>query len=288
LITIRAAVQGDKNEILSFCTHTFTWGDYIEQVWDLWIQDGDGKMLVAEADGRKAGLSHVSQCPNSASIWLEGVRVHPMFRRLKIATALIEEMQRYGIGHGATEALAIVSQENRSSQQMMERSGFSAVSEWSYYSTDDRMAKRESGARIASTGDLDAVLKYLEASRVYAKSAKKYVNAWRWYALDRPALAGFLGAGRVLVAGEPLAGIAIVNTKGYWNRKNILQVVYLDSEEKHALQGLLAHVMNLYVDGKYERLQILCPHDGQAASVINDFQIKESERFLLYSKVFSG
>jgi ribosomal protein S18 acetylase RimI-like enzyme len=288
LITIREAINGDKNEVLGFCANTFSWGDYIEQVWDLWIQDGDGKMLVANAEGKRVGLSHVALCPNSSSIWLEGVRVHPMFRRVKIATALIDEMQRYGIEHGATEALAIVARDNTSSQQMMERSGFSAISEWSYYSTDDRMVGRQTGARVASAGDLDAISKYLESSRIYAKSAEKYVSAWRWYPLDRPTLAGFLNECRVFVSGEPLAGVAVLNTKGYWHRKNVLQVVYLDSEEEQAVQDLLAYVTNLYMDGNYERLQILCPRDEQMDSVIDNFRIKESERFLLYSKVFSG
>jgi hypothetical protein len=85
-----------------------------------------------------------------------------------------------------------------------------------------------------------------------------------------------------------LAGVAVLNTKGYWHRKNVLQVVYLDSEEEQAVQDLLAYVTNLYLDGNYERLQILCPRDEQMDSVIDNFQIKESERFLLYSKVFSG
>jgi hypothetical protein len=67
-----------------------------------------------------------------------------------------------------------------------------------------------------------------------------------------------------------------------------LQVVYLDSEEEQAVQDLLAYVTNLYLDGNYERLQILCPRDEQIDSVIDNFRIKESERFLLYSKVFSG
>ena len=288
MITIRDAEQGDKNEILSFCANTFSWGDYIEQVWDLWMQDDLGKMLVADTDGKKVGLSHVALCPNSNSIWLEGVRVHPMFRRLKIAATLIDEMEIYGIEHGAVEALAIVAEENTSSQQMMERAGFSVVSKWSYYSTGDKLAKQRSDARVASPSDLGALVKYLESSIVYAKSAKKYVNSWRWYALDRSTLARFLKEGMIIVSGEPVAGMAVLNVKGYWSRKNVLQMVYLDSHEMQALQDLLAYVVNLYADGNYERLQVMFPFNEQTASVIDNFQIQESERFLLYSKVFTG
>ena len=33
-IKIRRAKSSDKEEILGFCTNTFSWGDYIDQVWD--------------------------------------------------------------------------------------------------------------------------------------------------------------------------------------------------------------------------------------------------------------
>ena len=119
MITVRPAAQADKSQILSFCANTFSWGDYIDHVWDLWLHDKNGRMLIAESDGVQVGLSHVSLCPDS-NIWLEGVRVHPSFRRTKIATELFGEMLRYGARYGARHAQAIVARENPASQKMME------------------------------------------------------------------------------------------------------------------------------------------------------------------------
>ena len=34
MIKIRTATKADKEEILSFCSNTFSWGDYIDQVWE--------------------------------------------------------------------------------------------------------------------------------------------------------------------------------------------------------------------------------------------------------------
>ena len=31
---IRMPISSDKNQILSFCEKTFSWGDYIHEVWD--------------------------------------------------------------------------------------------------------------------------------------------------------------------------------------------------------------------------------------------------------------
>jgi hypothetical protein len=120
------------------------------------------------------------------------------------------------------------------------------------------------------------------------RSAKKYVRSWHWYRLDRITLQELVSEGRVVMSGNPVAGISVINEKGYWDRKNILQVVYLDSHAESTLRDLLGFVTNLYLDGKYERLQVLCQHDKQMVSIIEKFHIRESEQFLLYSKAFSG
>jgi hypothetical protein len=245
-------------------------------------------MLVAELDGTQVGLSHVSACRGSRSIWLEGVRVHPKFRRSKIATRLIDEMLTYGLEKGAGQALAIVSRENTASQKMMERSGFTVISEWSFYSTGDKVARQPSKSRLACPDDLDAIVRYLDTSRIYMQSAKKYVDSWHWYTLDEFTLEEFVNEGRVVLSGEPIAGIAVLNKKGYWNSKNILQIVYLDSEDAQAVHDLVAFVTNLYLDSKYERLHVLCQKDEQIISIMEKFEIQEPEQFLLYSKVFSG
>lgn len=287
MIAIRNALESDKFPVLSFCADTFSWGDYIDQVWDLWFHDEHGRMLVADSNGMQVGVAHVASCPDSQSVWLEGVRVRPEYRRSNIASRLIDEMLKFGLDNGAARALAIVARDNLASQRMMEKAGFAAVSEWSYHSTSGKPARQPSTARLASPDDLDAVMQYLETSSIYAQSAKKYMRSWHWYALDRAALQGLVKEERVVVSGKPVAGISVINKKGYWNRKNILQIVYLDSDDVAVLLDLLGFVTNLYVDSKYERLHVLCQHDKQMVSIIEGLQIKESEQFLLYSKVFS-
>jgi N-acetylglutamate synthase-like GNAT family acetyltransferase len=47
-LKIRLAKKSDKDTILQFCTDTFTWGDYIDRVFDIWYQEPYGELLVAE------------------------------------------------------------------------------------------------------------------------------------------------------------------------------------------------------------------------------------------------
>jgi ribosomal protein S18 acetylase RimI-like enzyme len=172
-LKIRLARKSDKDTILQFCTDTFTWGDYIDRVFDIWYQEPYGELLVAEENDDKVdrnrngnsvlepnrqsntddnnttittnlitntatnvqpiALSHVLLCPNNKRIWIEGIRVKQSFRRNKVATTLIDEMLQFGRRMGAIEASAIISVNNAASRSLFEKKGFNTVSKWGYY-----------------------------------------------------------------------------------------------------------------------------------------------------------
>ncbi|MFL6479953.1 MAG: GNAT family N-acetyltransferase, partial [Nitrososphaera sp.] len=97
MITIRPAKGSDKDEILRFCVNTFSWGDYINRVWDYWYADKNGQLFVGESDsGEKIAMSHVTICPEGKGVWLEGVRVRSDHRRSHVATMLLTKMLEYG------------------------------------------------------------------------------------------------------------------------------------------------------------------------------------------------
>ena len=49
----RIARKSDRDDIMSFCNDTFSWGDYIAKVWDLWYTDRNGILFVAELGEEK-------------------------------------------------------------------------------------------------------------------------------------------------------------------------------------------------------------------------------------------
>jgi GNAT superfamily N-acetyltransferase len=284
-LRIRPARKSDKEEILSFCVNTFNWGDYIDRVWDDWLRSG--RLLIVEDGGRKIGMSHVAVCPNSGSTWLEGVRVRPDRRRSQIATKLIAKMIQYGWQNGARQASAIVDVTNVASQRLMEKNGFAVISRWAYYSAGGRPRRRRSEARLATAGEVEGIWNYLQNSEIYSLSAKRYVKSWHWYSLDRKALKNFLKEKRVIVAGSPINGVAIINKRGYWDKSNIMQIIYLDAASAGALGHLISFVTNIYLDGEFEGLQLVCHDSKRLTSFIEKFMIKDEEQFLLYNKVFA-
>lgn len=295
---IRLAAKSDKEEVLRFCINTFEWGDYIDQAWDFWYSDQSGVLLVAEADeeynmqSKKQrsviAVSHASLCPNNKNVWLEGIRVHPNFRRRSIATELLKMMTLYGKEQGAEEASAMVAANNIASQLMMESNGFAVISKWSYYSINKipRADKVKLRSKVATFEDTKTVWNYLRESDIYKSSGKTYVNSWRWYSLDLSVLEDFIKYEKVLVIGtDPIEGLGIIN-KGN-NNDNTFQIVYLDALNMKALEDLIRFALKLInlENAIYDRIQIYSPQTTNVSTIMQQIGSERSEEFLLYKRI---
>jgi GNAT superfamily N-acetyltransferase len=291
-LKFRFAKKSDKEDVLKFCVNTFDWGDYIDQVWDLWFSDSNGALIVAEnkirhTKGSVIAVSHVSLCPNRKNIWLEGIRVNPNYRRRSIATELLSKMLSYGKLQGAKEASAIVGVNNLPSQLMMENNGFNVISKWNYYSIDKPQEFERDNVRTAAFSDIKEVWDYLKQSQIYKSSGKRYVNSWRWYSFDSETLSSIIKDGKLLISGnDVIEGIAIINKDGYWNKNDVFQIVYLDAASVSSLYDLIGFVISLVHSGNdpYKRIQIFSPQIRQLSSLIKELDMRNSEQFLLYRK----
>lgn len=302
---IRPAARADKEEVLKFCIDTFEWGDYIDQVWDLWYSDQAGLLLVAEEEEYRlpdkkqssvVAISHVSLCPNKNNVWLEGLRVNPNYRRRYVATQLINKMIAYGQEQGASKASAIVSKKNIASQLMMERNGFIVISKWNYYNTNNiprRVNKAKLGSKVATLKDIELIRDYLRHSEVFRLSGGTYVNSWKWYPLNlySSILADLIENKKVLLNGnnKSIEGIAIINRDRHWNKNNdniTFQTVYLDASNVSALKDLISFIINLIhsEDAIYDRLQVYSPQIIYASAVMEQTETIKPEEFLLYKR----
>ena len=298
-MNIRAAKQSDKEIVLRFCTDTFEWGDYIDQVWDRWCGDRNGVLMAAEEELHNKqtkkrrpsviAISHVSLCHNKKAIWLEGIRVKPNYRRKYVATELINKMIAYGKEKGANQASAIVAYNNVTSQSMMQKNGFVMISEWSYYSTDKIPQKDDkliSRSKVAAVKDTEAVQNYLKQSRIFRSSGERYVNSWRWYSLDlySNTLVHLIENKKVLIAGNDcIEGVAIINQD---RDGNVFQIVYLDASNLFLTGDLLRFALNLIHSEAeiYHRIQVFSPGTTYLSALMEQLGMDRSERFLLYRR----
>jgi N-acetylglutamate synthase-like GNAT family acetyltransferase len=309
-LRFRIARKSDRDDIMSFCNDTFSWGDYIAKVWDLWYTDRNGILFVADLGEKKRkenkihksesnptiAVSHVALCPNKRLIWLEGIRVHPAYRRSKVATHLIGKMLLYGKKQGVKEASAIVATNNIASQHMIKKNGFEVASKWAYYEVTCKVnrIRRKMTVKVASSKDISEIWIYLVNSEIYKLSGKRYASGWRWYYLDYASLERFIEEKRLIIIYNTLiTGVAIINRNGYWNRDNVLQICYLDSQSEIALQNLIYFIIisymmpnkkALHTNRRFNRLEILAYHTERLSWVLKKLNVEESEQFILYTK----
>src|SRR5215831_15985383 len=131
-LRVRPALPSDKEPVLKFCTHTWRGGDYIPEVWDDWMKERNGRLLVATIKGDPVGVAHAYlQTPSDA--WLEGVRVNPEYRGHGIAGRLNRELLDWTKRRRATAARLCTGEDITASRRHLLKTGFKPLQTFARY-----------------------------------------------------------------------------------------------------------------------------------------------------------
>lgn len=126
---LRPARASDRDDIAVFATDTFSWGDYVLDVFDDWLADEDSLVGVAESEGTVVALARVALL-SPAEAWLHGARVHPDHRRLGLASRLNDWLCEWATERGAHVARLYIEGWNEAAQRQVADSGYREASGW--------------------------------------------------------------------------------------------------------------------------------------------------------------
>jgi GNAT superfamily N-acetyltransferase len=232
-IEIRPARVENREAVLAFCTQTWSWGDYIGYVWDQWLHNPKGQLLVATADSKPVGVANM-QMLDKTNAWLEGFRVDPAYRRQGIARALSENALLEAMRRGATYARLMVDSTNEASIQLFESVHMRRVGCFMLYNavpltTSSERAIREQ-IQLATQADLDDVIDYLNISNIFPLVGGLYYTWFVAYPITAELLEEKIAAQQVylLRRWDRLDGLAIVDTREGFVKKNCLSLGYID------------------------------------------------------------
>jgi len=233
-LKIRPAKNSDREQILAFCQNTFSWGDYVQNVWDLWIRDG--LFIAAESKKTPVGICHATFSKNQ--VWIEGLRINPDFRRMQYASNLILHAEKAAIKRRCRISRMLISMENRRSLNLAKSLGYHMEEKWwLYYISPKKMIHK---ARSAS-----GHIKDLEG--------RTFSESWKWYTLNKSTISKLLKEKRIIVYE---GGV------GIWNKskidKDVLQLGYLSGTRPEITQ-ILRFIQNKGYGLKPKRIQILAP-----------------------------
>ncbi|MDQ2808119.1 MAG: GNAT family N-acetyltransferase [Chloroflexota bacterium] len=122
-LAIRPARAADQAAVLAFTTATWSWGDYLAEVWDSWLAEEQGVLAVGEAGGRVVGVDKLTfLSPTEA--FFQGLRIDPAVRGRGYAQAFQHYMLAEAARQGARVVRLITAHDNSAIHHMAERDGF--------------------------------------------------------------------------------------------------------------------------------------------------------------------
>jgi GNAT superfamily N-acetyltransferase len=179
-LVCRPALAQDKPGMQALTAEIWEGHDYLPRVWDEWLLDATGRLVVAEVKGRLVGLGKLTFLA-PGQWWVEGLRVHPEFEGLGIASHLHEYLLKaweklgYGVLRLATSAKKLPI------HHLCSRTGFEKVAEFTSFRADALPEPVDCFAPLAST-KIDQVLEMAVSSPSMRYSGGYWDLGWEWAA----------------------------------------------------------------------------------------------------------
>jgi len=234
-MVIREAKFSDKLHILKFCKNTFSWGDYIKDVWDYWLSEGN--LLVIEKN-IPIGVCHAVF--SKTQVWIEGIRINSEFWRKGLASNLIIQVESLAIQKQIPISLMLIDTENSPSLLMAQNLDYKINQTWNFYS----LLPRENDSNEVSFGKL-----------IPNNEFPHYVKSWRWLPLDKETLSSLNSKNCIIFSkkqGEKT--VAILEDSEHFEKTLI---VTLFAGSKNNTMNIISFLQNYGFEKKYQRLQIL-------------------------------
>ena len=232
---IREASNSDKSTIMNFCKNTFSWGDYIEYVWNYWLSEGN--LFVIEKK-QPIGICHAIFSKNQ--VWIEGIRISPDNRRQGLASKLVNHIELIAKEKQMNFSYMLIDIENFSSLQMAKTLNYQIYETWNFYSILPQITHNHN----------------VEFGQIpHTTKISHYVKSWRWLLLDEESLIQFYKQNKIILSNNyGDVSIAILTDSEHF--ANTLIVTLFSGSEKNTLE-LLSYIQNYGAEKKYHKIQIL-------------------------------
>ena len=277
-VEIRKATAADNAPILEICKNIWNGHDYLPGVWDEWLADKDGRLVVASVKGRTVGVAHASlQTPDVA--WLEGVRVHEGYRGLGIAGKLNRALVEWARRRGARVARLCTGSSNLASKKHLEKIRFPLLQ--TFQRLDSTRGLRVKPASVTSprrsTKDL---WNWLSSRPEFAENRAMYSDGWTWHPLTLQALKDHVIHGRVLISsrnGQPSALCILLD------EDKVLTMGFVAGVPRDV--GKLIRMLRfLMFRKKCGKLRILLPSKSRLVPALQRSGFEKVAKILVYQK----
>jgi GNAT superfamily N-acetyltransferase len=225
----RPAKPADSPDVLDLTAQIWEGHDYIPKVWNEWLADRMGILAVAEADRKVVGIGKLTRL-GAGEWWLEGLRVHPDYRGMKIGSKLFEFLLDQWRERGGGTIRLVTSSERVQVHHLCNRLGFRHV-ESLLLMTAPPAGRGESAFELIAEADAPAALTLSEDAAQIRSSSGLIINGWRWSRLTEDRMREFIRRGRAW----------------WWNNRSAVLMLY-DSDHDNRPSLEIAAVLSPAAD----------------------------------------
>ena len=252
-IRVRPAQQEDREQVLAFCGRTFEWGDYIGDVWDQWLNDPAGPLLVAVVGDQVVGTGKVTMISGSEA-WLEGLRVNPAFRGQGLAQAMYEAAETTARKRWAKVARYATFSSNTAIHNLSERYGYRRVARFIEFAGPAEAGPLPERLRLA---DAEAAEVLLATTAGLAASGGLYAGGWHCQELRGGRLREHIVNGEAYAMCRENRPLAVALLSGY-EPGPALRLGYLGGNPV-AVTVLAREIRALAASGGWGRVEVVLP-----------------------------
>jgi len=203
-LVCRPALSSDTADVLEFTKRIWEGEDYIKDVWQDWLHDPCGVLVIAQYGSHAVGMAKVTFI-SPGQWWLEGLRVDPAHQGLRISSHLHEYTNAWWLENGDGVVRLMTSSERVQVHHLCERTGYARAGEViSYRSLPlPRAAPSQAGRQAAASAAFQAVAEdQVPPALAFASAHLDYADGlmdsgWRFSAPARDALGRSAGHGHL-------------------------------------------------------------------------------------------
>jgi GNAT superfamily N-acetyltransferase len=242
-LIIRPARSDDRATVERICAHTWEWGDYIPDVWDEWLADESGALVVGEIGSQIVAVNRIS-FPAPDQAWLEGMRVDPDFRRRGIARQFLVHALAYARERGAQVARLATGDDNFPVHAMMAQAGMERIGTCVIWIAE--LGADGPSPAILAPDQAPQAHRFLQDSGALVHCYGLYSFDWAWQELSASRLAELLGSDQVVAhvgSDGSLAALALLKMDAV---ENVLWIGFVDGHPAAVTtlaMGIRAHAV---------------------------------------------
>lgn len=277
-VKIRKAKAIDKAPILEISKNIWGGHDYLPHVWDDWLADNRGRLIVATIKGRTVGVAHASlQTPDVA--WLEGVRVHEKYRGYGIAGKLNKALVEWAKKKHARVARLCTGSSNQASRKHLTKIGFPLLQTFQRVDSTRPLRSRPAGVAIAR-GYATRLWNWLSGRPEFVDNRAMFSDGWTWYPLTVRSFKKHLTDGNFLVTTRnnlPTSCCIVVDD-------DKVATMGFVAGEKTGVVKLFRMLRFLLSQKKRERVRVLLPVRSPFVRVVERSGFEKAAKILVYEK----